>query len=93
MYQTILRQKRYVKKLCAEDHTHWGMFLTMLGQKICEKAVEEDAWWLYAVSDYFKTQGMCERAVEKNPWQLKDVPNHFKTGKMCEKVVEKKQKP
>ena len=46
---------------------------------MCEKAVEEDPWQLYAVPDRFKTQVMCNKVVEVGPWQLKDVPDWFVT--------------
>ena len=46
---------------------------------MCEKAVEEDPWQLYAVPDRFKTQEMCNKVVEVGPWQLKDVPDWFVT--------------
>ena len=51
-------------------------------QKMCEKAVEEDPWWLYAVSDHFKTQEMCNKVVEVGPWQLKDVSDWFVTHEL-----------
>ena len=49
---------------------------------MCEKAVEEDPWRLYAVSDHFKTEEMCNKVVEVGPWQLKDVSDWFVTHEL-----------
>ena len=46
---------------------------------MCEKAVEEEPRWLYAVPDHFKTQDMCNKAVEVGPWQLKNATDWFVT--------------
>ena len=56
--------------------------MSLIAQKMCEKAVEDGPWHLKNVPDHFKTQGMCKKAVKKDPWQLYDVPDHLKTQKM-----------
>ena len=56
--------------------------MSLITQKMCEKAIEVGPWHLKNVPDHFKTQGMCKKAVKKDPWQLYDVPDHLKTQKM-----------
>ena len=54
---------------------------------MCNKAIEEDPWFLANVPDHFKTPEMFERAFEKNSYTLEFIPNHLKTEEICEIAV------
>ena len=63
--------------------------VSLIKQKMCEKAAKGGPWYLKNVHDHFKTQEMCEKSdhlktqklcgmvVEKNPLCLEYVPHHF----------------
>ena len=63
--------------------------MTLITQKMFEKAVGDGSWHLKHVPDHFKTQGMREKAVQKDPWRLCEVSHRFKNREMCERAVQK----
>ena len=63
--------------------------VSLIKQKMCEKAAKGGPWYLKNLHDHFKTQEMCEKSNEKDSWRLYDVPDHLKTQKLCGMVVEK----
>ena len=44
---------------------------------MCEKAVEENPWYLEYIPDHFKTQETCDAVVMEDPWLLMYVPDWF----------------
>ena len=42
---------------------------------MCEKAFEEEPWYLEYVCDRLKTQEMCNEAVSHNPFTLRFIPD------------------
>ena len=59
---------------------HIFLFLTILKQEMCIKAVEVDPWRLDDVPDHFKTQDVCDKAVKDDPSSLQYVPDCYICG-------------
>ena len=54
-------------------------------QKVCQKAILENAEILKPVPDCCKNHEMCKKVVHNYPHALEVVPEFYKTKKMCDK--------
>ena len=54
-------------------------------QKVCQKAILENAETLKSIPDCCKNHEMCKKAVDNYPHALEFVPECYKTKKMCDK--------
>ena len=80
MFLITSRVRKCATRQCVTTQQHIFLFLTILKQKMCIKAVEVDPWRLDDVPDHFKTQDVCDKAVKDDPSSLQYVPDCYICG-------------
>ena len=55
-------------------------------QKVSERVVPEDPFWIVYRRDKFKTQRICDKAVDDSLAAMKLIPDWFVTSKMIKKL-------
>ena len=55
-------------------------------QKVLERVVPEDPFWIVYRRDKFKTQRICDKAVDGSLAAMKLIPDWFVTSKMIKKL-------